>query len=181
MTAVTQVDDQLVQILDVEKILEEVIGGSEEISEGIIDGGMQGKAQRVLVVDDSSVARNQVKRVLNRLGVEAILCNDGRQALELLKSWVEEGKDIDDYLALIISDVEMPQMDGYTLTSEIRNHPALVNLHVILHTSLSGVFNEALVERVGANQFLAKYQPDELAKIVQKQLKSHLAQQKTAA
>jgi len=181
MTAVTQVDDQLVQIIDVEKILEEVIGWSDEISDGVIEENIQGEVQRALVADDSSVARNQVRRVLEKLGVEAILCNDGRQALELLNSWVEEGKDIDDYLSLIISDVEMPQMDGYTLTSEIRRHPALVNLHVILHTSLSGVFNEALVEKVGANQFLAKYQPDELATIVQKQLKSHSAERKTAA
>ena len=181
MTAVTQVGEQLVQIIDVEKILEEVIGWSEDISDGIIEEDMKGEAQRVLVADDSSVARNQVRRVLEQLGVETILCNDGKQALELLKSWVDEGKNIEDYLSLIISDVEMPQMDGYTLTSEIRKHPALVNLHVILHTSLSGVFNEALVEKVGANQFLAKYQPDELATMVQKQLKVHLAGRKIAA
>jgi two-component system chemotaxis response regulator CheV len=181
LTAVTLVGDQLVQIIDVEKILQEVIGGSEQISAGVLEHRLQGEVQRVLVVDDSSVARNQVTGVLEQLGVEPILCNDGKQALELLKSWVAEGKAVDDYLSLIISDVEMPRMDGYTLTSEIRNDPALVNLHVILHTSLSGVFNEAMVGKVGANQFLAKYQPDELATMIQKQLKTRLRGRKTAA
>ena len=66
MTAVTQVDKELVEIIDVEKVLSEVIGGSEHISEGIIDKDIEVKEQHVLVVDDSTVARNQVKRVLDQ-------------------------------------------------------------------------------------------------------------------
>ncbi len=64
---------------------------------------------------------------------------------------------------MVISDVEMPNMDGYTLTTEIRKDPALKDLYVILHTSLSGVFNEALVEKVGANKFMPKFNADEFA------------------
>ena len=63
----------------------------------------------------------------------------------------------------MISDIEMPEMDSYTFTSEVRNDPNLQELHIILHTSLSGVFNEAMVKKVGANNFLAKFHPDELA------------------
>ena len=68
--------------------------------------------------------------------------------------------------AMVVSDIEMPAMDGYTLTTEIRRHPGLAGLYVLLHTSLSGVFNNAMVERVGANAFVAKYSPHELAEHV---------------
>ena len=62
----------------------------------------------------------------------------------------------------------MPEMDGYTLTAEIKSTPELAKLHVILHTSLSGVFNQAMVQKVGADDFIAKFHPDELATSVQK-------------
>src|SRR5690606_40318531 len=65
-------------------------------------------------------------------------------------------------ISLLISDIEMPEMDGYTLTAEIKADPLLRNMHVVLHSSLSGVFNEAMVKKVGADQFIAKFHPDEL-------------------
>lgn len=173
MTAVTQVDDELVEIIDVEKVLKEVIGDNAVVSDGIIDQSVFREDQNVLVVDDSSVARNQIKRVLDQLGVNSILCGDGQQALQQLHDLVERSIRVADHIGLVISDVEMPKMDGYTLTAEIRRDPELAALHVVLHSSLSGVFNEAMVERVGADRFLAKYEPDELATIVQSQLSVH--------
>lgn len=170
MTAVTKVDGELVQIIDVEKVMQEIMGGSDTISEGVIDADIMDIAERILVADDSSVARNQVKHVLDQMGIEAILCHDGRHALETLQAWADEGIDLNDYLSLIIADVEMPRMDGYTLTTEIRKDPRLTNLHVILHTSLSGNFNQSMIKKVGANQFLPKYSPDDLARAIQDQL-----------
>lgn len=67
---------------------------------------------------------------------------------------------------MVISDIEMPDMDGYHLTSEIRKDPRLRDLPVVLHTSLSGMFNAALVRRVGADRFVPKFHPDDLAKAV---------------
>jgi two-component system chemotaxis response regulator CheV len=165
LTAVTRVDNQLVEIIDVEKILAEVAPTSEHISVGVVDVETQAKAVtlRVLTVDDSSVARKQVSRCLQTVGVEVVALNDGRQALDYLRKMVEEGKKPEEEFLMMISDIEMPEMDGYTLTAEIRSDPRMQKLHIILHTSLSGVFNQAMVKKVGADDFLAKFRPDDLA------------------
>ncbi|WP_437883288.1 chemotaxis protein CheV [Pseudomonas sp. LRF_L74] len=165
LTAVTRLDQQLVEIIDVEKILAEVAPMSEAISEGVIDSETQARAvsKRVLICDDSSVARKQVIRCLESVGVEVVALNDGRQAYEYLHQLVADGKKPEDEFLMLISDIEMPEMDGYTLTAEIRSDPRMQKLHVILHTSLSGVFNQAMVKKVGADDFLAKFRPDELA------------------
>lgn len=170
LTAVTEIEGELVEILDVEKILNEISPVNENISEEIlskkpilVEGS--GMPTKVLVADDSSVARHQVKRALETIGYEVILANDGREALNILKAMAEKGN-ITDEIALVISDIEMPEMDGYTLTTEIKKDPRLKNLHVVLHSSLSGVFNEAMVERVGADAFIPKFDPNELSAAV---------------
>ena len=165
LTAVTRVDKQLVEIIDVEKILAEVSPTNEAISEGVIDVATQSRAvsKRVLICDDSSVARKQVVRCLETVGVEVVALNDGREAYNYLLNMVQEGKSPERELLMLISDIEMPEMDGYTLPAEIRNDPRMQKLHIILHTSLSGVFNQAMVKKVGADDFLAKFKPDELA------------------
>ncbi|AKT29811.1 chemotaxis protein CheV [Pseudomonas syringae pv. actinidiae] len=174
LTAVTRVDNQLVEIIDVEKILAEVAPVSEEISIGVIDAEVQHKAVslRVLTVDDSSVARKQVSRCLETVGVEVVALNDGRQALDYLRKMVEEGKKPEEEFLMMISDIEMPEMDGYTLTAAIRNDPRMQKMHITLHTSLSGVFNQAMVKKVGADDFLAKFRPDDLAARVVARIKA---------
>lgn len=165
LTAVTRLDQQLVEIIDVEKILAEVAPTSEVISAGVIDDQVQSQAvtKHVLIVDDSSVARKQVLRCLQTVGVEVTALNDGREALNYLKKMADEGHNPDKELLMLISDIEMPEMDGYTLTTEIRSDPRMQKLHILLHTSLSGVFNQAMVKKVGADDFLAKFKPDDLA------------------
>ncbi len=181
LTAVTQIEKELVEIIDVEKVMKDVMGGSELVDEGVIDTSMDSTGQHVLVVDDSVVARRQVKRVLDQLGVESTLCNNGQLALDQLHKWVEEGRDLENWLALIVSDIEMPQMDGYSLTTAIRKDAGLDKLHIFLHSSLSGMFNESMVEKVGANRFLPKYEPNELAEFVQIRLKEHAEERSHAA
>lgn len=92
--------------------------------------------------------------------------NDGRQALDYLKEITADGSRAADHLCLIISDVEMPEMDGYTLVTKCKNEPAIKDVFIMLHTSLSGVFNKAMVQKVGADDFMAKFSPDELAERV---------------
>ncbi|MEH6556118.1 chemotaxis protein CheV, partial [Pseudoalteromonas tetraodonis] len=173
LTAVTEIENELVEILDVEKILNEICPVNTTVSD---DVAAQGNIQKdlgeriVFIADDSAVARNQVKRALEPLGVTTELAKNGKEALRRLKEIAELDcvNDITERVGLLISDVEMPEMDGYTLTAEIKADPKLAPLHVILHTSLSGVFNQAMIEKVGADDFIAKFNPDELATAVNK-------------
>jgi len=174
MTAVTRVDNDLVEIIDVEKVLAEVIHIDETVTGSIIADNrntLGERHHRILVADDSSVARNQIKRTLDQLGVETVLVKDGREALERLRSMADSGVPLTEQLSMVISDVEMPEMDGYTLTTQIRSDNRLKDLYVILHTSLSGIFNNSLIEKVGADKFIAKFKPDELASAVIERLK----------
>lgn len=168
LTAVTEVDGKMVEIIDVEKILAEVSPINETISEGILSEAIKTKAQsqKVLIVDDSKIARKQIVRCLEDVGVEVFALNDGLQAWKHLEELVDSGADINEHYMMMISDIEMPEMDGYTLTSNIRNDARLQKFHVVLHSSLSGVFNKAMVEKVGANDFIAKFDPDILAQKV---------------
>ena len=170
MTAITKLDDKIIQIIDVEKVMAEVIGSTDAVSEEIIaDITTQNAAQRphILVADDSSVARKQVQRAMEQIGIDTTIVRDGKEALDQLKAWVDEGIDVKKHISMLISDIEMPEMDGYTLTAEIRNDPNLHDIKILLHTSMSGAFNEGMVEKVGADKFVPKFSPDELAVAVQ--------------
>lgn len=176
MTAVTRMDRDLVEIIDVEKVLSEVMCVNETVSEKLVaEHAASNSAFHVLVADDSSVARKQIKRTLDQLGITSTIVNDGKQALDYLRKLAADGRPVTERVQLVISDIEMPEMDGYTLTTEIRHDPALRDLHVVLHTSLSGVFNNALIQKVGANQFIPKFDPDELARAVSELVRSAAA------
>jgi two-component system chemotaxis response regulator CheV len=171
-TAVTLIDKELIQILDVEKVLDQVVHASTDVS-APLTAQKAAAGQRVLVIDDSSVARNQIKRALEQLGIECTLLTDGRQALELIERMIADGIDIAEHFLMVISDIEMPEMDGYELTTHIRANPRTNNIYILLHSSISGVFNLDMVKRTGANSFIQKYHPDDLARAVL----DHLANQ----
>ncbi|WP_320821277.1 chemotaxis protein CheV [Thalassolituus sp.] len=172
LTAVTEVDKVLVEIIDVEKILAEVSPVNETIREGLIDDGVKSRAstRKVLIVDDSKIARKQVSRCLENIGVEVVALNDGRQAWEHVQAIADNGERLQDHYMMMISDIEMPEMDGYTLTTRIRSDSRMAGFHIVLHSSLSGVFNKAMVEKVGADDFIAKFDPDILAEQVVRQV-----------
>lgn len=163
LTAVTHIDDQLVGIIDVERIFAEIMNISMEVSEQISAQRSPGDKRLVLVADDSSVARKQVLKTFEQMSVECVTANNGQEALDILIDWADHHPERLGELAMVISDIEMPVMDGYTLTAEIRNHPSLKGLYVLLHSSLSGVFNQAMVKKVGADVFVPKFDSNELA------------------
>ncbi|WP_417762022.1 chemotaxis protein CheV [Shewanella sp.] len=172
LTAVTEIDGELVEIIDVEKILDEISPMKTEISKEVDEALTIDREQNfhIMVVDDSAVARKQIIRALESLNLQIDTAKDGRDALNKLEKISTEMENVATEIPLIISDIEMPEMDGYTLTAEIRDNPKLKHIKIVLHTSLSGVFNQAMVQKVGANDFIAKFNPDELAAAVNKHL-----------
>lgn len=175
LTAITKIENQLVEILDVERVLADIIPYNTQVSADVLDADLAIEAKKrklkVLMADDSPTAVNQVQATLQNLGIEVLYVQDGLQALQQLEQWVREGRNVQNEILMLITDAEMPEMDGYRLTAEVRKNPALKDLYVVLHTSLSGSFNKAMVDKVGCDDFLSKFQPDELAKVVQKRLR----------
>lgn len=162
MTAVTEVDGNLVEIIDVEKILAEIIGADMHVEDKSELVGKDGRRLKFLVADDSLVARNQIQRTLEQVSVDCVIAKTGKEALDILKHMASEGIDVTEEFALVISDIEMPVMDGYTLTSEIRGDDRLKGLNIMLHSSLSGGFNEHMTKKVKADKFIPKFKAGEL-------------------
>ncbi len=178
LTAVTDAGGELVEIIDVEKVLAEVAPDPQPVSPALTEEINRAhqhhhRHHQVLIVDDSIVARKQLQRCLLGLGVEVIAKHNGRQALAHLQALADAGEAVGERLLMIISDIEMPEMDGYTLTASIRADARMAGAYIMLHTSLSGVFNQAMVKKVGADDFLAKFQPDDLAVRVRDRIHAH--------
>ncbi|MDH4652941.1 MULTISPECIES: chemotaxis protein CheV [unclassified Pseudomonas] len=173
LTAITKVDEQIVEVIDVEKVLAEIVPMSTRVSADRLGNPLLQMAvgREVLLVDDSSVALTQLQETLSQLGMRMHMASDGLKALKMLKAWADSGEDMTEKLLMIFTDAEMPEMDGYRLTTEIRNDPRLRDLYVVMHTSLSGSFNDAMVKKVGCDNFLSKFQPDRLVDVVMDRLK----------
>lgn len=170
ITGITKVDNRLVQVLDVERILGDIGVISDGRADELTEGRTLQSSAPILVVDDSNVALKRTVRMLKQLGLEHLTATDGKEALEILTSLAEAQVPIQDKVAMVISDIEMPEMDGYTLTREIRDNPKLSSLYVLLHSSLNGTMNDELASRVGANASLTKFIPDLLADEIERGL-----------
>jgi two-component system chemotaxis response regulator CheV len=169
LTAITRLEDnRLVEIVDVEKVLAEITPFTTEISEHIGDEQVRELAREaeLMIVDDSLTAREQVKKTMSQLGVQVTEAVNGSDALAQLKGWADAGIDVPGKLLMVITDAEMPVMDGYRLVHEIRADERLKGLHIILHTSLSGAFNKEMVRKVGCDDFLPKFESNRLAERV---------------
>lgn len=173
LTAITKIDNKLVEIIDVEKVLAQVNQYKTDVDDGVLDENIQDMAagMEVLLVDDSSVGLTQAKETLEVLGLKVTTATDGAKGLAQLQKWTAEGHAITEKLVMMVTDAEMPEMDGYRLTAECRSDPKLKDLYIVLHTSLSGNFNKTMVEKVGCNDFLSKFQPNELAMRAQQRIK----------
>lgn len=172
LTAITKVEDKLVEVIDVEKVLAEIVPYNTSIApERLTDPVLErARGREVLCVDDSTVALSQLRETLSQLGITIHTASDGAKGLKKLKAWADDGEVITDRLMMVFTDAEMPEMDGYRLTTEIRNDPRLRGLYVVLHTSLSGNFNLAMVQKVGCDNFLSKFQPEKLVDVVRERL-----------
>lgn len=167
LTAVVTIDKRLIEILDVERVLAEIVGVDDQVSERLCNGEAtpQSRPRHVFVADDSMVARKQITKVLEQIGFTYDLAENGREAWDMLKAAAAAGPITARY-GMVISDIEMPEMDGYTLTKMIKSDNELKQLYVCLHTSLSGSFNQSMAESVGADKLVPKFVADDLAGVV---------------
>jgi two-component system chemotaxis response regulator CheV len=173
VNAVTRVDGALLAVVDVEHVLASIDASPHELSAQMqrVAGAHPLRPRRVLVADDSLIARRRLVSLFKQMNIECVVAQDGREALERLHELAELPPE--EGVNLVVSDIEMPRLDGYALTRAIRETPALRQLKVVLHSSLSGLFNEAMVKEVNADRFVAKFQPDLLAKAVLDLLPEH--------
>ena len=161
VTGVIRMDKELVQLVDVEQVMHQVTQDEVGLQTQLDPVLLEKLGQRqVLVVDDSTVARNQTSRILDQLAIPHLGARDGREALELIDRMTRACDLATDCLPLVISDIEMPEMDGYQLTREIRANPRYEKMYVLLHTSLDGRVNAEQAEAAGADEFLTKFEPD---------------------
>ena len=167
VTAVTELPDGcLVMMLDVERVLAE----TDKVDDAMIFNGISSLGRddlTILFADDSSVARGQIERTLAVLGLKHISAVNGRAAWdELLRiATVAEasGRHVKDYVQLVLTDVEMPEMDGYLLTKNIKADPRFAGIPVIMPSSLSSMSNQQLGRSVGVDEYVPKFEPHRLA------------------
>lgn len=160
VTGVTKVDDQLVQLVDVEHIFARLFGVEPSATSKQLPDEQAQILQKlnILVVDDSSVARKQLSDALTGIGVSFQITANGQEALDIMRSEAEAGHPID----LLVSDIEMPGLDGYELAFAIRDNAQLAQAYIILHTSISSEISVSQAHQVGANEALTKFDVDEL-------------------
>ena len=168
VTAITELKDKrLVMMIDVEKVLAETghFGTDEMIFNAVKPLGRENRT--VFFADDSSVARNQIARTLDAMGVKHISAINGRQA------WVELSKmaayaestntPLKDFVQVILTDVEMPEMDGYMLTRKVKEDKRFNGIPVLMHSSLSSISNQQLGKTVGVDEYIPKFEPQKLS------------------
>lgn len=159
ITAITELDDgSLVSILDVEQILADAFG------EGVVGNVERVESEHELCVffaDDSLVARRKIVEVLDKMGVKHIQANNGREGWERLKAMADAaqsaGVNLHDQIQVILTDAEMPEMDGYVLTQNVKGDHRFDNIPVVMHSSLSSDANRAMGKRVGVDYYVSKF------------------------
>lgn len=160
---------RLAQVLDVEQILRDVFPQQHQaVSEGAVIPTLKlPPGTVVLAADDSAVARMMIEQGLKAMNVPYIMTKTGQEAWDRLQaisaSALAEGKTVRDKVALVLTDLEMPEMDGFTLTRNIKQDARFKSIPVIIHSSLTGTTNEGHVKSVGADAYIAKFVAEELA------------------
>jgi len=168
---------RLVQVLDVEQILRNVMPSSNDtITPESVGSAIElPPGTLVLAADDSPVARMMLEQGLNAMGVRYEMTKTGQEAWDRLQAIDTEaqaqGQTALDKVALVLTDLEMPVMDGFTLTRNIKQDPRFRSLPVVIHSSLTGTTNEAHVNAVGADAYVAKFEATELAGALRKVLR----------
>ncbi|MRR51657.1 MAG: chemotaxis signal transduction protein CheV [Rhodocyclaceae bacterium] len=174
LTGVTRLaDGRLASILDVEQILHTISGKdtAAELAKAVVVEAAMPPDTKLFFVDDSSFARNQLQQILNTIGVKSDYAVNGQDAWDRLTTMASlaaiSGKPLAKTLPIIITDIEMPEMDGFKLTRLIKQDKRFDGIKVLLHSSMSEASNRDKGLAMGADGFLSKYNPAEVAKSIQ--------------
>ena len=164
---------RLAQVLDVEAILQMVSPDEEKHQVDPQKVGPKLKLKPgtiILAADDSFVARSLIEQELKVLQAPYEMVKSGKEAWERLNALARtaeaEGLNITDKVCMVLTDLEMPEMDGFTLTRNIKQDSRLSDLPVVIHSSLSGSANEDHVRSVGADGYVAKFVAEDLANTI---------------
>ncbi len=174
VTAVTELEDnRLVMMMDVEKVLAETTSIEHEIMfRSVIP--VDRPDATVFYCDDSSVARKQIERTLDAMGLKGLSAVNGRQMwdeMEKVAAYAKSvGKKPSSLISLVLTDIEMPEMDGYILTKRIKSDPRFADIPVIMHSSLSGMSNQKLGQSVGVDEYVPKFEPQRLSETLARRL-----------
>ena len=174
VTAVTELPDgRLVMMMDVEKVLSETTNYDDEVVYRNIKP-LNDPKLTVFFADDSIVARKQITRTLEAMNVKYVSSINGRDAwneLEKIAAYAEaSGQEITDLVSLVLTDIEMPEMDGYILTKKIKTDPRFAGVPVIMHSSLSGMSNQQLGKSVGVDEYVPKFEAQKLSETLTRRL-----------
>ncbi len=176
VTAVTELKDgRIVMIMDVERVLAETAGFGQEESLFSEVKSLENGGFTIMFADDSAVARSQIEKTLDHMHVAHISAQNGAQAWRKLKDIADKseinGIPVTNYVQAILTDVEMPEMDGYVLTKNIKADPRFKDIPVIMHSSLSADANQSLGKNVGADAYVPKFEPIELSETLRTMLR----------
>ena len=168
LTGTVLIDDETVLIVDIETVFGEIFGQMDEK-----DQKPESKYEninlaevKILFVDDSASIRKALDKHLRENGFKNItICTDGQNAWETIQKSLET--DGEKPFDIIITDIEMPRMDGLHLTSKIKTNPNLKNTPVILFSSIVSEDNKNKGKQVGADYQVTKFQGGELIDIIQ--------------
>lgn len=161
LTAMSKLeDDRILLLIDVEKIIAEVLGSTFDTELTEVDADDDDDPRYVFFADDSGVARMQVARILDKMNLNHRHANNGRDAWEVLSKAADEAEEqgiaLNEIIQAVVTDVEMPYMDGYVLTTKIKKDPRFDGIPVMMHSSLSAGQNKMLGMKVGADAYVAK-------------------------
>ncbi|WP_372966394.1 chemotaxis protein [Marinobacter sp.] len=160
ITGLLDESGDIIQLLDVELLLSKVYPESLDTQEVLLSDVQSEtlKSLNILLVDDSQVARKQLSDVLDSKNITYHVTSNGNDALNVLLDLHSQGNPVD----ILVSDIEMPGLDGYELTFDVRDNSTLKQPYIILHTSLNSEMSLSYANQVGADEALTKFDAAEL-------------------
>lgn len=168
--------NNLAMVIDVEQILYDIVPADHDLHATRLTAPKQSikPGAVAIVAEDSRVARAMLEKGLQSMEIPTKMHITGQQAWEtiekLAKEALNEGVPVTDKIALVLTDLEMPEMDGFTLTRKIKSDPRLKAIPVVIHSSLSGNANEDHVRKVKADGYVAKFEINELSSVIKEVL-----------